>query len=83
MCVVVQVTAYLQSLNGILYKKTVASKFQVCKDFIGKVQTMHLIQVLCPDSKLTKHNFLDMMRCDCKGYWKLRACKCVYALAHW
>ena len=44
---------------------------------------MHLIQVLCPDSKLTKHNFLDMMRCDCKGYWKLRACKCVYALAHW
>ena len=35
-------------------------------DYVKKVDTLHMICVLCEDSELTKANFQHMIRCDCK-----------------
>ena len=50
---------------------------------MNKVDTLHMICVLCEDSELTKANFQHMIRCDCKGYWKSRVCAHTLAIAHW
>ena len=52
-------------------------------DYVNKVDTLHMICVLCEDSELTKANFQHMIRCDCKGYWKSRVCAHTLAIAHW
>ena len=72
-----QASKYMDSLDGKLPKGTTV------KSFNEKLQTLHRIQVLCPDSELTKDNYCVMMRCDCKGYYKAVQCCHVHALAHW
>ena len=74
---VVQADVYMKSLKGQLPSRTTVASFA------DKVQTLHRIQVLCPDKDLKADNYCLMFRCDCKGYWKTFQCSHVHALAHW
>lgn len=66
----------MDSLEGKLPPNTTVNSFK-------EIQSLHRIQVLCPDKDLTKDNFCDMFLCDCKGYFREVRCSHIFALADW